>query len=231
MQGGALLSEADVLEATGLWDRAMHWVVGITDELTHYVNDEGDEDLWSTSEPLHKSLANRLLEPWMFHTATVTAVDWDGFFHQRSLHHSAEAQPEIAAMATRVEDLYLESDPTPIGGGEWHIPYIRDSEREEFELTDLLKLGVARCARTSYLTHGGLRDVGLDFNLYERLRTSVPAHASPFQHVATPAAWNEASISIDPAVYGLPGSIKNYKVPVLGNARGYIQLRHIEMGF
>lgn len=46
------------------------------------------------------------------------------------------------------------------------------------------KISVARCARVSYLTHEGKRDIEKDLELFERLRTS--GHWSPFEHVATP---------------------------------------------
>jgi hypothetical protein len=41
---------------------------------------------------------------------------------------------------------------------------------------------VARCARVSYLTHFGVRDVEKDLELHDRLL--VDQHLSPFEHVA-----------------------------------------------
>lgn len=46
------------------------------------------------------------------------------------------------------------------------------------------KISVARCARVSYLTHEGKRDIKKDLELFERLRTS--GHWSPFEHIAQP---------------------------------------------
>ncbi len=53
-----------------------------------------------------------------------------------------------------------------------------------------IKLSVARCARVSYLTHEGKPpNVDDDLKLYDRLVGSVPLHASPAEHQATPDLW------------------------------------------
>jgi thymidylate synthase ThyX len=49
-----------------------------------------------TGVKLHKSLTNRLLEPFMWHTAIITATEWDNFFWQRC---DPMAQPEMKAVA------------------------------------------------------------------------------------------------------------------------------------
>lgn len=46
------------------------------------------------------------------------------------------------------------------------------------------KVSCARCARVSYLTHDGRRDIEADLTLYERLVSG--GHMSPLEHVATP---------------------------------------------
>jgi hypothetical protein len=48
------------------------------------------------------------------------------------------------------------------------------------------RVSAARCARVSYLTHEGRRELERDLELYDRLRGD--RHLSPFEHVATPAA-------------------------------------------
>jgi hypothetical protein len=180
---------------------------------------------------LHKSVANRIIEPYGWHVATISAVDWAGFFNQRSWHHSKMAQPEFAAVATQVEDLWAGNDPEPLAAGDFATPYIRPEEYDEFDLFERCKVSTARTARTSYLTHEGIRDVEADLVLYDRLATAEPAHASPFQHVATPDPDNEFCYVIDPADYGWPGEKKTMWVPIVGNCRGFMQLRHIVMGF
>jgi len=239
MQAGPPMGPEDEQAARELWLRAMTYAVGVADELTHFTGDleenmeEGELDAieWTTSEALHKSVANRLLEPFCYHTVTLSSVDWDGFFNQRSEHRTDGAQKEIAVLATMIEDLYNQNTPRWLDEGGWHKPYIRPAEEAEVDLLDQLRLSTARCARTSYLTSGGLRDVALDFKLYDTLRTNRPAHASPFQHPATPASWNQAEVTIDPKDYGFDGAPHTLIVPIVGNARGWLQLRHIEIGF
>ena len=180
---------------------------------------------------VHKSVVNRLLEPFNWHTATITAESWEGFFRQRSWHRTKDAQPEFATVATMVEDLYNASTPREVGLNEWHLPYIRDEERGELETVDLCRVSSARCARTSYLTHTGKKDYEEDINLFNRLSGNEPPHASPLQHVATPDPTNECVFVISPAEYGLEGEPHQMVVPILGNYRGWVQFRHIVLGF
>lgn len=48
----------------------------------------------------------------------------------------------------------------------------------------LKKVAVGRCARVSYLTHDGRRDLKEDVALHDRLVVQRPLHASPAEHVA-----------------------------------------------
>lgn len=50
----------------------------------------------------------------------------------------------------------------------------------------LKKISTARCARVSYLTHDGKRDLMEDVGLFGRLVESGAGHWSPLEHVATP---------------------------------------------
>jgi hypothetical protein len=58
---------------------------------------------------------------------------------------------------------------------------------DEIAMENLVKVSVARCARVSYLTHEGNPSCIVDdLKLYNLLINSVPAHASPAEHQATP---------------------------------------------
>jgi thymidylate synthase ThyX len=59
-------------------------------------------------------------------------------------------------------------------------------EDQSLPLQTQIQLSVARCARVSYLTHEGKRDIDADLALYHRLLTS--GHMSPFEHPAE-SAW------------------------------------------
>jgi Thymidylate synthase complementing protein len=131
---------------------------------------------------VHKQVANRLLEPFMWHTVIVTATSWDNFWNLRC---HADAQPEIRRVAVMMRDAVEASDPTQLGAGEWHLPLIRPADREEAASEDdLVRISAGRCARVSYLTHAGSRDLDADLTLYERLLES--GHMSPMEHPARP---------------------------------------------
>jgi hypothetical protein len=137
---------------------------------------------------LHKQWANRYLEPFMWHTVIVTSVDFDNYFHQRSTEFSPLGQPEIRAVTDVFLDQYRNSVPELVEFGQWHLPYILEDE-EGLNLETKKMVSVARCARVSYLTHDGVRDITKDIELYEKLVDATPPHASPLEHVATPADW------------------------------------------
>jgi thymidylate synthase ThyX len=131
---------------------------------------------------LHKQLANRVLEPFYWVTDVASATEWSNFFWLRC---SREAQPEIRKIAAMALVVYRGNEPMALADGEWHTPLIFPEDQELDEETRI-KVSVARCARVSYLTHDGRRDIQADLDLYERLKTS--GHWSPFEHVARAAS-------------------------------------------
>ena len=135
---------------------------------------------------VHKQVANRILEPFQYMHVIVTATEWLNFFELRA---HPDAQPEIHALALVMKAAMKESQPKTLKDGEWHLPYVRLEERLRFfgDIELLLKLSAARCARVSYLTHDGKEpSIEKDVELYDRLVGSVPLHASPIEHQATP---------------------------------------------
>lgn len=151
---------------------------------------------------VHKQVTNRLLEPFMWHTVIITATDWDGFWEQRC---SPLAQPEIRVAAEAMRTAFDASTPVEVGLGGWHTPYLREEDGDLDDET-ARQVSAARCARVSYLTHDGRRDIDKDLELYERLVTARPPHWSPLEHVATPAEPDTTPP---------------------GNLRGWAQLRHL----
>lgn len=131
---------------------------------------------------VHKQVANRLLEPFMWHTVIVSATEWDNFFNLRC---HPDAQPEIRRVAELMRTARRESEPAQLGWGDWHLPLVRDEDRDEVsDVEDLAKVSAGRCARVSYLTHAGHRDLSADVELCERLLAS--GHMSPLEHPARP---------------------------------------------
>jgi hypothetical protein len=133
---------------------------------------------------VHKQLANRLLEPFLWHTVIVSATEWENF---DALRCSAAAQPEIRKPAEMMRDARAASTPERLRFGQWHTPMLDEGEAlqllaQDFSADDVLLVAVGRCARVSYLTHDGIRDPRADVELAKRLRSS--GHMSPFEHVA-----------------------------------------------
>jgi thymidylate synthase ThyX len=136
---------------------------------------------------VHKQVANRLLEPFMWHTVIVSSTSWDNFFNLRC---HPDAQPEIRLIATKMRDAFERSVPTRLEPDEWHLPLVGETEREEASSPEeLAKISIGRCARVSYLTHAGTRDLSADLALYDRLVES--GHMSPMEHVARPMTTAE----------------------------------------
>lgn len=96
------------------------------------------------------------------------------------------AQPEIQVIAYLARVLYRSSVPVVKGFGDYHLPLVErndiESLRDSFNVPDIIKISVGRCARVSYLTHQGVRDPQADIELHDRLMIS--GHWSPFEHVA-----------------------------------------------
>ncbi len=154
---------------------------------------------------LHKQLCNRLTEVWMPITVLVSSTSYANWFHLRD---HKDAQPEIQVVATEMHYQYLESTPQRLDAGSWHMPYIHDEDREwatiramedgpdvhqhqtftEHTEHYLKKVSVGRCARVSYLSHEGKRELEKDIELHDKLASTAksedPGHFSPFEHVA-----------------------------------------------
>lgn len=241
MQSGAEVDDLDMVKA--MWCDASMDALAWADRFAE--------------KGLHKSIVNRLLEPFMWHTVVNTATDYEGFDFQRV--HGA-AQKDIAAPALLVREAMAASTPEPIRIGGWHLPYIEEQDKVEafkiaweqkgsdeevqaYALELLKKASASRCARVSYLTHDTqersvVKDQGTFAKLTERIdNPDDPIHWSPLEHVATPCQHESITVqAADPydlyeagtAFTGKP-IIKTYTLRPghLGNLRGWDQYRHI----
>ena len=83
---------------------------------------------------------------------------------------------------------FAASSPVVRTAGEWHLPFV-GTDDGALSIEERKQVSVARCARVSYLTHVGTRDVAADKVLHQRLLDA--GHWSPFEHVAVAAAAAE----------------------------------------
>lgn len=133
------------------------------------------------SAGVHKQHANRVLEPYAWHTVITTGTHWRNFY---ALRASAMAQPEIQELAILMAKAHSQSTPQELEHGEWHLPYIFEDDRKEVsDSRQLARISSARCARVSYLTHDGKRSLDADFSMADTLQNN--GHTSPFEHPAT----------------------------------------------
>lgn len=128
---------------------------------------------------VHKQIANRLLEPFLWHTAIISSTRWSNFFAQRC---HKDAQDEIRTIAEMMEFEHTLHEPEMLSAGEWHLPFVQEDERTSYPIDILQQLSIARCARVSYLAHEGKREHSKDHELFWKLRSGM--HFSPFEHVA-----------------------------------------------
>lgn len=142
---------------------------------------------------VHKSICNRLTEPFMWITVIMTATEWKNFFRLRC-HPDAEIHfQKIAGM---IRDALDASKPTPPpaitmphGREAWHLPFVTCYDLyellEHHSLEQVKQISVARIARVSYLTHEGVRNPEKDLALFQTLANgSGFGHWSPHGHVA-----------------------------------------------
>lgn len=147
------------------------------------------------SEGLDKSRVNRLLEPFMWHTAIISATEWDNFFALRD--HPA-AQPEFRILAQLMLIKMRTSEPFRIKENEerWHLPLVTPAEIHEHEPTEpnwkyWAMVSAGRCARVSFDRAGQYEDPEDSYKRAEMLLKN--GHLSPLEHPAVPLASLEWS--------------------------------------
>lgn len=215
MQGGTALSMPQQQRARKEWESAARAAVKQAKALLKL--------------GVHKSVTNRLLEPFMWHTVCASATAWSNFF---SLRANPLAQPEIRVAAEMLQVAFAASTPQLLRPGQWHLPYVSIEEQQQVRdsldtnLVDfdrhantmLVKISSARVARTSYLTQDGVRDWDKDVGLYDRLTSADPMHASPLGQVATPDPDNVHEVKVTST---FTGASKTLTLPRYGKLLGW----------
>lgn len=133
---------------------------------------------------LHKQVANRVLEPFLWTTCLISSTTWENFL---SLRRDKDAQPEMQKIANLIGDALDASKPVE---RTLHLPFVTEEDdsallrqpRRPFA-TVAKQISAARCARISYLNHEGVRDIDRDLELAGKLVSS--RHWSALEHPAT----------------------------------------------
>lgn len=140
------------------------------------------------SYKIHKSVINRSLAPYQGITTVFTANEqhWQHFFDERA---HKDADPLLQPVAYLAKEAHEYSTPQILGYGDWHLPYINQNLMlsGEESLENLIKISVAKCARTSWGRQNDQKDIRDDIKLYYDLvyreeDDTNPAHMSPAEH-------------------------------------------------
>lgn len=176
MQAGDAIEDGEAEFATRMWleqrDKAVH-----TARIMHGMN-------------IHKQYVNRLLEPWMWCTIIVSATEWDNVWKLRC---HPDAEPSFQKIAYLARGAMAESRPEQMSESGWHLPLIDSCDIVDLAgnyidgVPTVALVSAGRCARVSYLTHDGRRDLSEDIALAHRL--TVSGHWSPFEHQAVASPY------------------------------------------
>ena len=171
MQGG------DPLDASHAGASERAWRQALNDAVKHHE--------WLEHLGVHKEIANRLLEPFMWTKVLVTSTEWENFFKLRL--PGAGAQHEMGKLALAMQQAIYASEPAILHPGDWHLPFTQSTTATTMTLAQ----SVARAARVSYLNHGKQSSYSQDYDLSKRLHDD--GHWSPFEHQAMAMETDEPS--------------------------------------
>lgn len=204
---------------------------------------------------IDKSRANRLLEPFMWHTAILTATEWENFFGLRcpdgdEVDYTFPAQPEIQQLAILMRKALRGSEPKELEQASWHAPMF--DWDEEFEILRGHMGGIAvpmneaingallvasrRLARVSFDKHSDDELIMLSYN--KGVELAQLSHYSPMEHCVRPITTTDLSNpNIAPKLHAPLDMFRNHrnvnheKIDLArvwaGNLRGVIQFRKL----
>lgn len=173
MSGGPALTGEEAEKATAIW-------LKLRDNAVYGAQQLADLGI-------HKSLCNRVTEPWMWITTIMTATQWKHFFRLRA---HPEAEQHFQKLARMMIEAIAQSKPKKLGTGHWHLPYVDDQDlHQSMYDMDLSKVNehtrllirkspiemfkmasVARCARVSIISPGeAKRSLQKDMETFNRL--------------------------------------------------------------
>lgn len=129
---------------------------------------------------IHHEHINSILAPWLWTEQIISSTEWENYLLQRD-HPDSVYPMQLTAQSIRraLED----STPKLVLEGNYHLPLIREDDRE-LPLKTQLKLSAARCARKSYDRESSVMERERDLRVYQQLVSADPPHMSPFEHQA-----------------------------------------------
>lgn len=219
MQAKEELTGSDLSMAKYLWGKAkedaVHWAQAMA------------------KLELHKQIANRVTEPWMTMKTVIGGTEWANLYWLRD---HQDAQPEFGKLAQVMVAAHKDSTPQLLYPGEWHVPYVNtyrdlatnslcyvDSNNQKITAEEARIISASCCAQVSYRKSDDSYDKAL--KIYKQLIESVPAHASPVEHQATPMDVDNIQDRWD-KTDGITHQDRNGQL-WSGNLRGWVQFRKL----
>lgn len=165
MSGGALMPLEDANKADAIWLEARDLMIQCVQKLQAINAD--------------KQRANRLLEPWMWTiiVCTMTGSGGIGVPNFFGLRDKTNVQPEFRRVAQEMHELYHASTPKL---DTWHLPYVTQEERADFDHFTCGLIASARCGRVTYYKQGQSYTIGNETERAYDFFTN--RHFSPLRH-------------------------------------------------
>lgn len=204
---------------------------------------------------IDKSRANRVIEPYMWHTVIITATEWENFLALRCPDGDVwdpefPAQPEMQMFAICVRNALNESQPKLLEEGSWAMPYFDWDEEQELlrglmggltvPINELINAGLLvsarRVARVSFERQD---DTEALMESYDKgVVLAQMSHYSPMEHQVRPITLTDLKNGAINSKIHVPMDlfrdqrIANFKKLPLermwcGNLRGVVQFRKL----
>lgn len=186
-----------------------------------------------------KSRINRLLEPFLWHSAIITSTEWSNY---NALRNHPAAQPEFQILARMMADAMAASTPDPLDYGWWHLPGVTDDEladlcaqrgtsAEAESIEHYKRLSAGRLAKWTSYDNRSEESPQVSAGRADNLVASF--HLSPTEHQARPFSVAERE-SVD-TLKNMMRMWQQHDVPVpewmirqvdfCGNFEGWVQFR------
>jgi hypothetical protein len=238
---GLALDPAKQEDARRAWMRGMNYATVTADIL----NEIG----------IDKSRANRVIEPFMWHTVIITATEWDNFLALRcpdgdEWDPEFPAQPEMQMFAIKIRDALDGSTPKLLEEGSWAMPYFDWDEESELlrgllgglqvpineVINGALLVSARRVARVSFEKQDDIEDIMASYD--KGIVLAQMAHYSPMEHQVRPITSTDlkngainSKIHVPIDLFRDQRVVNFKKLPLermwCGNLRGVIQFRKL----
>jgi thymidylate synthase ThyX len=186
---------------TSMWKMQLAWVITT---VANYKSIGNKEDLNRLLEPFMFHTVIVTATEWdnFFYQRTNDSADWkihkianlmyEAYHHGKYPLRTLKVGEWHCPLTSQTDDAVLvEQYLQETANLEQRIELCKNSYRDRYEYDHdaaydeiFKRVSVARCARSSYLTHHGIRDIKEDLDLFDRL--VIFGHWSPLEHVATP---------------------------------------------